>query len=409
MFTKHSLSALREDPYINTTFSSYLSPGPNFHRHANMRVLSTLISLASILNAGLVLSSPHREDKSRGNKPRLGRNDYSYLPTPDHVLVNSTITYKANSGICETTPGVAQYSGYISIEPEVNLFFWLFEARTNPTTAPLAMWLNGGPGCSSMVGLFAENGPCHFVDGSSDPVINPYSWNTVANVLYVDQPVGVGFSYGEKSVNSTIDAAVYMWRFLQAFYDEFDEFTGRDFGIFTESYGGHFAPALAIEILSKNVDIEDGDIQGNVINLVALGINNGWIDPKAHYKSYVDFSANNTYRKTILEKEYTSYMRKYDEICVPALEACQLNGAEEACINAIEVCAVEVGDPLLEKAGFDAAYDMRIEGSTMEHPEEPFEAYLKRPEVAEAIGARRLFDKCPADVHGQFLATGDCK
>jgi carboxypeptidase C (cathepsin A) len=127
------------------------------------------------------------------------------------------------------------------------MWFWFFEARHNPSTAPLALWLNGGPGSSSMVGLFQENGPCTFnnVPGS-EPVSNPYSWNEAANMLYVDQPVGVGFSYGSDTVvNSTVTAAPFVWKFLQAFYDYFPEYNNHQFGLFTESYGGHYGPEFA--------------------------------------------------------------------------------------------------------------------------------------------------------------------
>lgn len=113
-----------------------------------------------------------------------------------------------------------------------------FEARSNPTTAPLATWFNGGPGCSSMIGLFQENGPCHFVNGASKPSLNPYSWNEYANMLYIDQPIGVGFSYGSEPVDSTATAAPYVWKLLQAFYAQFPQYENRDFGVFTESYGG---------------------------------------------------------------------------------------------------------------------------------------------------------------------------
>jgi hypothetical protein len=125
------------------------------------------------------------------------------------------------------------------------MWFWFFESRADPHTAPLAVWLDGGPGCASMIGLFEENGPCQFYNGSSTPSLNPYSWNKYANMLYIDQPVGVGFSYDADpsppawtcdenefctptgvtnktvEVNSTITAAPYMWKFMQAFYAQF--------------------------------------------------------------------------------------------------------------------------------------------------------------------------------------------
>ena len=63
------------------------------------------------------------------------------------------------------------------------MFFWFFESRKDAKTAPLALWLNGGPGCSSMIGLFQENGPCTFNNGGSKPTLNPNSWNTFANMV----------------------------------------------------------------------------------------------------------------------------------------------------------------------------------------------------------------------------------
>lgn len=72
----------------------------------------------------------------------------------EHEATGAKIDFVSNSGICETTPGVNQHSGYLNVGGNENLFFWFFEARHNATTAPLAAWFNGGPGCSSMIGLF---------------------------------------------------------------------------------------------------------------------------------------------------------------------------------------------------------------------------------------------------------------
>lgn len=98
----------------------------------------------------------------------------------EHRDTNSTLSFVQDSGICETTPGVTTYSGYLSVGTNMSMWFWFFEARSNASTAPLALWLNGGPGCSSMIGLFQENGPCRFVNGSDEPSLNPYSWNNYA-------------------------------------------------------------------------------------------------------------------------------------------------------------------------------------------------------------------------------------
>lgn len=117
-----------------------------------------------------------------------------------------TISYK-NPEICETTPGVKSYSGYVHLPPNsidepgesqdypINTFFWFIEARTNPHRAPLTIWLNGGPGASSLLGMLSENGPCTINADSNSSTLNPWSWNNEVNVLFIDQPNQVGFSY----------------------------------------------------------------------------------------------------------------------------------------------------------------------------------------------------------------------
>ena len=92
-------------------------------------------------------------------------------------------------------PGV---SGYIRVNPEGDdLFYWMFPARNNPETAPLVFWFQGGPGSTSMYALLWELGPANIVDGQA--VINPESWNVNYNLVFVDHPIGTGFSHGASS------------------------------------------------------------------------------------------------------------------------------------------------------------------------------------------------------------------
>lgn len=126
-----------------------------------------------------------------------------------------TISYK-NPEICETTPGVKSYSGYVHLPPNsidepgesqdypINTFFWFIESRKNPHRAPLTIWLNGGPGASSLLGMLSENGPCSINPDSNSSTLNPWSWNNEVNVLFIDQPVQVGFSY-DALFNGTFD------------------------------------------------------------------------------------------------------------------------------------------------------------------------------------------------------------
>lgn len=80
------------------------------------------------------------------------------------------------TGICELDPTVKSFSGYADVEENQHIFWWFFEARnTNPENAPLTVWINGGPGASSMIGLFQELGPC-YIDSDLNPYSNPFSW-----------------------------------------------------------------------------------------------------------------------------------------------------------------------------------------------------------------------------------------
>lgn len=81
------------------------------------------------------------------------------------------------------------------------MFFWFFEAQENPNEKPLTLWLNGGPGSDSLIGLFQENGPCN-VSETLQTTVNPSSWNKESNMLYLSQPVGVGFSYETTEVTA---------------------------------------------------------------------------------------------------------------------------------------------------------------------------------------------------------------
>lgn len=328
----------------------------------------------------------------------------------EHRDTNSTLSFIKDSGICETTPGVTTYSGYLSVGTNMSMWFWFFEARSNASTAPLALWLNGGPGCSSMIGLFQENGPCRFVNGSDEPSLNPYSWNNYANMLYVDQPIGTGFSFGDDEATSTVTAAPFVWKFMQAFFDAFPTYESREFGLWTESYGGHYGPDFAEYFETQNKAISNGTITGDTIDLVALGINNGWIDPTIQYQAYVDFGYNNSWRQLINDTQYPVLQQAFETECAPLLAQCPgETGDDEACYNADDSCyenvegVVENGPP--DYPNFDA-YDIR-EPSNDPYPPETYVAYLQRADIMAAIGAQVTYEECPDDPYYKIADTGD--
>jgi len=363
-----------------------------------MIVLPFFLGLAAVFT-GLTQAVPTSKDK----RSFVERNGVTYNVF-EHSATGAKLEFVTNSGVCETTPGVKQHSGYLSVGNNMNMFFWFFEAREDPTTAPLVAWFNGGPGCSSMIGLFQENGPCKFELGGDgkQPVNNTFSFNNYANMLYIDQPIGVGFSYGFNNVNSTETAAPLVWRLIQAFYSSFPEYKSREFGIFTESYGGHYAPQFAKYILEQN-KVKTSE----KINLVALGINNGWHDSKIQTKAYIDFSVSNNYKQVIDAKLGKSYMDRYMKECVPALDKCEKSGSITDCKNADRICYNGVEWPL-SMGDFDV-YDIRKPRNNPEPPK-TYSTYLNDPEIMRRIGANaKKFEDCTEDSYRQFTSTGDSK
>lgn len=116
-----------------------------------------------------------------------------------------------------------QYSGYFSAGGNKEYFYWFFESRSSPTTDPLTMWLSGGPGCSSMLALFAENGPCKVTSDGTGTTKNAFSWNTKSNLMYVDQPPGTGFSTGTEDSGED-GVATDMYHFMQAFMSAYSQY-----------------------------------------------------------------------------------------------------------------------------------------------------------------------------------------
>lgn len=298
-----------------------------------------------------------------------------------------------------------------------------FEARNNPTTAPLATWFNGGPGCSSMIGLFQENGPCHFVNGETTPSLNPYSWNNYANMLYIDQPIGVGFSYGTDPVTSTTTAAPFVWKFIQAFYAQFPQYENRDFGIWTESYGGRkwsrclvttaanglkdYGPAFADYFDEQNAAITTGSVSGEKIRLTALGVNDGLFDDLIQQRSYIDYAYQNDYRQIIDASRRQYYLNVLNNRCIPALQTCRRSGTNSDCVNADNVCYRGIEGALTQEADFDV-YDIRA-GSDDPNPPKTYNQYLANPSVVAAIGAQSTYQECAAAPGNKFRNTGDGK
>lgn len=181
------------------------------------------------------------------------------------------------------TLGQTQSSGLIPVRADgSDIFYWLFNAQTNAATAPLVFWLHGGPGCSAEIAVFIEHGP-YRMDGEGKMSVNEFSWSKAANVVYVDSPIGSGFSsatsqgsYATTEEQVTAD----FHAFVEGFLAKHPEFKGRDTYIAGGNFAGLFVPHLATDLLA----FTDLALKG-------LSIGGGWVDAAHQYPSYGDFSS----------------------------------------------------------------------------------------------------------------------
>uniref|UniRef100_A0A8C2J371 Carboxypeptidase n=1 Tax=Cyprinus carpio TaxID=7962 RepID=A0A8C2J371_CYPCA len=178
-------------------------------------------------------------------------------------------------------PSFKHYSGYFSVADNKHLHYWFVESQKDPAGSPVVLWLNGGPGCSSLDGLLTEHGPFLIQDDGATLEYNPYAWNKIANVLYLESPAGVGFSYSDDQKYTTNDTEVATNNYLalKEFFRLFPEFSKNEFFLTGESYGGIYIPTLA------EIVMEDSSI-----NLQGIAVGNGLSSYELNDNSLVYFA-----------------------------------------------------------------------------------------------------------------------
>ncbi|KAG8368498.1 hypothetical protein BUALT_Bualt15G0051900 [Buddleja alternifolia] len=180
------------------------------------------------------------------------------------LLLVISYTTAASQSIITTLPGYNETlpfkleTGYIGVgeKDEVQLFYYFIESESDPQKDPLLLWLTGGPGCSGFSGLVYEIGPMAFdyatFDGSLPSfTINPYSWTKIANIIFIDSPVGTGFSYATTSqgyTSSDTKSAKQNYAFLRKWLLNHPTFLKNRLYVVGDSYGGKIIPMLALEI-----------------------------------------------------------------------------------------------------------------------------------------------------------------
>ncbi|CAL1389221.1 unnamed protein product [Linum trigynum] len=286
-----------------------------------------------------------------------------------------------------------QFSGYVTVDHKkhTSLFYYLVEAETDPASKPLVLWLNGGPGCSSLgVGAFSENGP--FRPNGKNLVRNGYSWNREANMLYLETPVGVGFSYSidNSSYLAVDDEATARSNvvFLQRWFNKFPQYRQRDLFITGESYAGHYIPQLAKLMLQMNrkhrIFHLKGIAMGNPVLEFATDLNS-----RAEYFWSHGLISDSTYKLFTSACNYSRYVSEYYRDSVSNLCADVMNQVTTETSRfvdkydvTLDVCIPSIlsQSKVISPKGLSEAIDVCVEDETVN--------YLNRKDVLAALHAR---------------------
>lgn len=292
---------------------------------------------------------------------------------------------------------LGHHAGYYQIQHShaARMFYFFFESR-NSKKDPVVIWLTGGPGCSSEMALFYENGPFTIAKNLS-LVWNEYGWDQASNLIFVDQPIGTGFSYSsdrrdirhnEKGVSDDL------YDFLQAFFTEHPEFAENDFYITGESYAGHYIPAFAARVHKGNIAKEELHI-----NLKGFAIGNGLTNPEIQYKAYTDYALE---MGLIKEADYKR-INLILPVCETAIKLCGTDGTL-SCMASYVVCNT-IFNGIMVLAGNINYYDVRkkCEGSLC-YDFSNLETLLNKRSVRDALGVGDIdFVSCSPTVYQAML------
>lgn len=247
--------------------------------------------------------------------------------------------------------GEGQWTGTVDVSDERRLFYWFAESRNDPAKDPVIVWMNGGPGASSLIGLFSELGPCVLPVNATNPEPNPWAWNNNASVIFLDQPAGSGFSSvakGGQGPTSDADSAVDFQSFLNVFFHHmFPDKSELPLYIAAESYGGHFGPVYTKHILDSRLFNSKDAFWGKLAGLIHV---NAVLDFTAVGLGTYELLCTDYRGRDFLEPEECNHMRLLIPELVRLGQDCRRSSSPYGC----------VGFLIFWGENFDAVYRKRI-------------------------------------------------
>lgn len=270
---------------------------------------------------------------------------------------------------------VKSYAGYLTVDKNFNsnLFFWYFPSATKPETSPVLLWLQGGPGVTSLIGLFAENGPFK-VKARHGLKLRKYAWTTNHNVIYIDNPVGSGYSFtNDGYAQNETKVGEDLYNGLLQFFQLFPDLQKNEFYISGESYAGKYVPAIGYTIYKNNPSAK------LKINLQGLTIGNGLSDPVNQLK-YGDY----LYQIGLIDSNALALVKNYEQEGIKYIQNKQWLEAFKLFDNLLNGDLINHTSLFKNITGFDNYYNYLISNDT--NPDFNYMgSYIQRNDVRQAL------------------------
>ncbi|EME78965.1 uncharacterized protein MYCFIDRAFT_34326 [Pseudocercospora fijiensis CIRAD86] len=212
----------------------------------------------------------------------------SASPLSQQPLLGSTVdpfpVYWQNDTVCAANS--SHFVGTVPVAQSRGLFFWFVESRDDPIASPTIIWLNGGPGASSLVGLFEEIGPCR-MSTLSETLPNPHSWSEYANLLFLDQPSGTGLSASSSPVTTLHTASLDFSTFVKRFTRQYPQYFAKGLFIAGESFGGIYVPRFTSDIVQEQLSFREGALEVPIHGIILVdALVDGASSPLGHYEMF---------------------------------------------------------------------------------------------------------------------------
>jgi carboxypeptidase C (cathepsin A) len=250
-----------------------------------------------------------------------------------------------------------------TLNNEAGLFFWYVQQESPKANAPIILWFNGGPGAASTYGFFMENGPFS-INQKGKLLPRADSWNKVGDYMIIDQPAGVGYSYGEGSYQSEEEAMDQLTFAVSAFFEQHPEFANKPLYLAGESYAGKYIPQLAVRLLRQKKPF--------IPKLEGLFIGDPWVNPRLQQKANMDYAY---YHGLIDQSARKKVVELYDQ-CVKEIDKQKPSSrlANQTCVKIQEFIQKESGNLNL------ANVQKGVEPS-----DRPMVTYLNNPKVRQSL------------------------